>query len=434
MSHYALLCNSTFYDICLAAAHNEIGTWTLPRGDLKQGDKIAVWRTLDHTDKKRGIVMFGEVLEEARLRYELEGEEQFWKYPSSIPEKKRRVLIRYIGAQNLPLWYGSSPLLSTLSVSKGQGNKLYNITKEQWNTLIGLAGGWSSDVIDLVQGKRALRRNIKKFNIMAQSNPTLCRELIRQSSYFVFDPIEKLYGPSKFIAWTGITENLYLQGRKKGERLAKRRFCGNLTRTHIEKLLNKDFMPKMSENRYFVRWAEDVLGKDILKNISPNKWNFLGLDGLLMSDTTQQQNKNEEAKHHNGGQGYVHDPVFRKKIEMYAMQKATSYYKKHGWKVIDTSANHPYDLLCTKDSQNKYIEVKGTTKSGTKVIVTYNEVEHAKSNAGKCTLFILHNITVTKDSNGGYLATDGEENIIDPWIPLDDLLTPISYRYEVLPK
>ena len=56
------------------------------------------------------------------------------------------------------------------------------------------------------------------------------------------------------------------------------------------------------------------------------------------------------------------------------MRVATGHYKADGWTVEDTSANNPYDLLCARGDEVRYVEVKGTTGDGSVVGLTYNEV------------------------------------------------------------
>ena len=57
-------------------------------------------------------------------------------------------------------------------------------------------------------------------------------------------------------------------------------------------------------------------------------------------------------------------------------------------------------------SEVKHVEVKGTTTDGAEVILTPNEVRHARENP--CTaLFVLSNITVERAEDGAVTATGG---------------------------
>jgi hypothetical protein len=78
------------------------------------------------------------------------------------------------------------------------------------------------------------------------------------------------------------------------------------------------------------------------------------------------------------GQGFRVSPELRKKIEDYAMKKAQEHYISHGWTVQDVSKPESYDLHCVKGNQELRVEVKGTTSDGREVLLTPNEVSHAR--------------------------------------------------------
>ena len=150
-----------------------------------------------------------------------------------------------------------------------------------------------------------------------------------------------------------------------------------------------------------------------------------------MCDITQRQTEKEAAAMltHGSGQGRSQDVAFRKAVENYAMERAKQHYQKQGWDVQDTSAHKPYDLQCNKERKILYVEVKGTTTAGAHVIVTYNEVEHARTHAGKCALFVVRNIQVRQTDQQEYVASCGEEKIYEPWTPIENTLKPITYRH-----
>jgi hypothetical protein len=125
-------------------------------------------------------------------------------------------------------------------------------------------------------------------------------------------------------------------------------------------------------------------------------------------------------------QGFQLDSEKRKKIELFAMKKAIDEYKKLGYTVTDNSKNHPYDLYCTKDSEELFIEVKGTQTVGEEVLLTKNEVGFAKSNKEKMVLYIVSNIEINKE---GDIVNSGIINKINPWNIDKGELIPISYSY-----
>lgn len=144
------------------------------------------------------------------------------------------------------------------------------------------------------------------------------------------------------------------------------------------------------------------------------------------------QTKAAEEARTRTGQGFSSDAVLNKAIELHAMAKAQQHLKGLGWNgFVDTSASNPYDLTCTKDGRKLYVEVKGTTSSGSTVFVTKNEVAHARAHPGGCALVIVHGIMVTRDDKGIPHASGGTVSKQHPWHPEDADLTALTYRYAV---
>lgn len=85
-----------------------------------------------------------------------------------------------------------------------------------------------------------------------------------------------------------------------------------------------------------------------------------------------------------GGQGLQMDAEVRKVIENAAQERLMAYYRDRGWTVTDTRQNRPYDAVAVRDRETIYLEAKGTQSMGETVIVTRNEVEHARQNPGLC--------------------------------------------------
>ena len=110
------------------------------------------------------------------------------------------------------------------------------------------------------------------------------------------------------------------------------------------------------------------------------------------------------------------------------MHVATEYYESRGYKVTDTSANHPYDLVATRGSERLFVEVKGTQSAGESVFVTRNEVDHARRHARDSVLFVVHGIKV--EGQGEEVQAHGGEVVVEfPWDPADHDLSPVQYEY-----
>jgi hypothetical protein len=75
--------------------------------------------------------------------------------------------------------------------------------------------------------------------------------------------------------------------------------------------------------------------------------------------------------------------------------------------------------------------VKGTTSIGERVLLTPNEVAHARTNYPGIALFILADVTVTKGAGGNPSTRGGRVVILEPWLPRDEHLKPVAYEYSV---
>ena len=144
----------------------------------------------------------------------------------------------------------------------------------------------------------------------------------------------------------------------------------------------------------------------------------------------QEDNTSRPAHSRNTGQGYASTAEERKAIEEASMQAARTHFENEGFEVEDRSANNPYDLLCRRDGERLYVEVKGTTTSGQSVHLTRGEVEHARSHQGEAALFVVKNMELV-ESEDNLEARGGEQLIRYPWHPEEDALTPTRYDYQL---
>lgn len=129
-----------------------------------------------------------------------------------------------------------------------------------------------------------------------------------------------------------------------------------------------------------------------------------------------------------GSTGYQDDPAKKKCTEEYAVKRATAHYQKQGFSVIEKGK--PYDLLCTNGELIIHAEVKGTTGSADKVILTRNEVTDARDNSWRSDLFIVRNI-ILEPSGDTWLPSGGEHIVFENWEPDDRDLVPSQFDYKV---
>jgi|GEM_PF-849227 len=131
------------------------------------------------------------------------------------------------------------------------------------------------------------------------------------------------------------------------------------------------------------------------------------------------------------GQGFGLSQAERRAVELQAMKIARALYEDNGWSVIDKSSSQPFDLLATKGTDFRFIEVKGTTGEGLSVILTHGEVGHIRRNEENSALVLVARICLEHDG-GQWIAKGGTVTTHeDPWLLLENNLSPTQYRYEI---
>ncbi|GAB2753585.1 protein NO VEIN domain-containing protein [Sinomonas soli] len=127
------------------------------------------------------------------------------------------------------------------------------------------------------------------------------------------------------------------------------------------------------------------------------------------------------------GQGLQMDAAVRKEIENAAQDRLMSVYRDEGWTVTDTRQNRPYDAVAVKGAEKIYLEAKGTQSQGNSVIVTRNEVDHARQHPGQCRMGVWSGMRLV---NGEVDLEAGEFGIID-FDPEDKDLRPRDFDWTV---
>ncbi len=129
---------------------------------------------------------------------------------------------------------------------------------------------------------------------------------------------------------------------------------------------------------------------------------------------------------------FVEDPGIelnakvRKAIEDHAVARVTKYYERAGWTVRPQGA--PYDLECTKSNRVPlFVEVKGSRGPARSVLLTPNEVDHARSHHPNTALAVVHGITI--DSPASAICSGGTLEVHERWRPDMKDLTVTTYTY-----
>ena len=130
------------------------------------------------------------------------------------------------------------------------------------------------------------------------------------------------------------------------------------------------------------------------------------------------------------GQGWRVVVEQRLVVEEAAMNAARAYYDRAGYSIEDVHLRMPFDLRCTRGIDELHVEVKGTTSGAEHVLLTVGEVRHAR-NCAHAVLFVLTGVRVILDRDETLAAGGDVPLVIDPWVPSDDDLEALAYRYTI---
>ena len=132
---WAFCANPSRYRIRDAVENLELDRWSVPRGDVREGDRVLIWQTTD-SQGRRGVVGVGQILSDPIEMPDLEN--PYWSDPSDGALLQRRVEVRYLPAAGLPRWIDDADvgeILGDLSVAKARGGTVFKVTGEQWARL-----------------------------------------------------------------------------------------------------------------------------------------------------------------------------------------------------------------------------------------------------------------------------------------------------------
>jgi hypothetical protein len=115
-----------------------------------------------------------------------------------------------------------------------------------------------------------------------------------------------------------------------------------------------------------------------------------------------------------GGQRRLNDAAVRKAIENYAMERAMAHFSAQWKRVVNVSNRASFDLFCSNGMAELRVEVKGTTGDGSSVLLTRNEVEHARCRHPNVALFVTAEVQLDRSCNPPH-AYGGRDLVLAPW-------------------
>ncbi|HET8845416.1 MAG TPA: EVE domain-containing protein, partial [Ktedonobacteraceae bacterium] len=155
-NYRAFLSNPKVYNIEKAIREQEEDSWTVPRGDVRAGDRAIIWKAKGN-DSQRGIVALAEVLTDPVPTRNRNGEH--WVDQQRANEYINRVQVRYYLVPSiLPLWgdRADASILKELSVARATGGTIFHVTPDQWNAIMELVGGWPGSTPEIVSIEHAI--------------------------------------------------------------------------------------------------------------------------------------------------------------------------------------------------------------------------------------------------------------------------------------
>lgn len=129
------------------------------------------------------------------------------------------------------------------------------------------------------------------------------------------------------------------------------------------------------------------------------------------------------------GAGRLQDAALRKAIEEHAVARAKEHYLKAGASEVEVLGK-PYDLLVRGPAGERHVEVKGSSLRIDKVLLTINEVRHARAYEAT-DLFVVDEIEWQLKADGSYTTDGGRKRIWRSWSPEDEQLAPLQYQYDL---
>lgn len=129
------------------------------------------------------------------------------------------------------------------------------------------------------------------------------------------------------------------------------------------------------------------------------------------------------------GQGFGLTQEEKLAVETHAMAVAQAWLSDNGYTDIrDVSAKHSCDYWASKNGYNHYVEVKGTTGSFGKILLTANEVQLHREFHPDNILIVVHDIDLI---DARTKATGGKTRVFEEWDVSAHPLQALSYSCDL---
>lgn len=385
-------------------------TWTVRQkqapGLILPGDLAYLWRASGSKTKAvAGIVASAVVVEAPRVRTDDEASLPFWRNPSDAkPALRARLQVTRVANKKQVVqrdWLKDDPVVHGMRILRFANetnylleaaeaeriSALWTNTGRHWNRAESIAGLWAY-----------LRTQGKQVSKSPGSPVAEVAALIGRACSGVYNKV------MNFRSLDPGDERSGLPGVGESDREAWKEFFDVHTKQIRRGRLEAEF------KRLWI--DRDIAGPDREPDSGET----------MVADPVDRRP---------GGQGRRLDVPSRKAIERRAMEMAIAYYEGLGFTVRDTSAKHPYDLLCMKDAQEVRVEVKGTTGRGDSVTITSAELKNARGTNWRTDLLVVFGIAL-EGAGLEVRASGGEQRLVEGWSPDEADLRPLTYECKVI--
>lgn len=189
-------------------------------------------------------------------------------------------------------------------------------------------------------------------------------------------------------------------------------------------IIRRTIQQASSDSAAFVASNEDVFYS--VSGLGNGRWGLRA--GVIDTPGTQSNPVSREGIAENpGGQGYVVDSVVRRAIEQHAVKTAIDHYRSRGASKI-VEVGKPYDLRMLIAGKEIHVEVKGSLQTLSTVIVTRNEIIHARRTPDT-ELIVIDQIELTTQLDGIVKTAGGRVRVWRPWAPAKESLKAMVFEH-----
>jgi hypothetical protein len=110
--------------------------------------------------------------------------------------------------------------------------------------------------------------------------------------------------------------------------------------------------------------------------------------------------------------------------------RAIDHYESRGFTVEDVGSFESFDLLVTRRTEMRRVEVKGSTGPAVTVELTAGEVNNA-TGYQPTDLYVVSEIVWWREPDGSVATDGGKARVFSGWTPAPEALVPTSYQYTV---